>query len=119
MQCVIFIKDMKIKMKAIRMLDTTAGLRSSPTPIGQLAETVKRDDDMTVIIVMMAMVMVMMAMVMMVMEMIILISGHMPGAANHTHQPDKSEAGKEREAAQCRFSEPVPSWCRLVRDLIK
>ena len=57
MQCVIFIKDIKIKMKAIRMLDTTAGLRSTPTPIGQLAETVKRDDDMSIITVMMAMVM--------------------------------------------------------------
>ena len=67
-------------------------------------------------VVMMVMVI---TMVMMVMAMIILISGHMPGAANHTHQPDKSEAGKEREAAQCRFSEPVPSRCRLVRDLIK
>ena len=39
------------------MLDTTAGLRSSPTPIGQLAETVKRNDDMKIITVMMAMVM--------------------------------------------------------------
>ena len=57
MQCVIFIKDIKIKMKAIRMPDTTAGLRSTPTPIGQLAETVKRDDDMSIITVMMAMVM--------------------------------------------------------------
>ena len=65
-------------------------------------------------------VVVMMVIVMtMVMVMIILISGHMPGAGNHTHQPDKSEAGKKREAAQCRFSEPVPSRCRLVRDLIK
>ena len=74
---------------------------------------------MVMVMVVVVMVMLMMAMVMMVMVMIILISGHMPGAANHTHQPDKSEAGKEREAAQCRFSEPVPSWCRLVRDLIK
>ena len=74
---------------------------------------------MSMVIVMVVMMVIMMAMVMMVMVMIILISGHMPGAANHTHQPDKSEAGKEREAAQCRFSEPVPSRCRLVRDLIK
>ena len=54
---VLFIKHIKIKMKAIRMLDTTVGLRSTPTPIGQLAETVKRDDDMSIITVMMAMVM--------------------------------------------------------------
>ena len=54
---VLFIKHIKIKMKAIRMLDTTAGLRFTPTPIGQLAETVKRDDDMSIITVMMAMVM--------------------------------------------------------------
>ena len=76
---------------------------------------------MSMVVVMVVMMVIMMAMVMMVMVMvmIILISGHMPGAANHTHQPDKSEAGKEREAAQCRFSEPVPSRCRLVRDLIK
>ena len=73
MQCVIFIKDIKIKMKAIRMLDTTAGLRSSPTPIGQLAETVKRDDDMTIIIVMMAMVMVMMTMVLKMMMLMVMI----------------------------------------------
>ena len=73
MQCVIFIKDIKIKMKAIRMLDTTAGLRSSPTPIGQLAETVKRDDDMTVIIVMMAMVMEMMMMVLMMTMMMVMV----------------------------------------------
>ena len=74
MQCVIFIKDIKIKMKAIRMLDTTAGLRSSPTPIGQLAETVKRDDDMTIIIVMMAMVMTMMVLMMMMLMMVMSIA---------------------------------------------
>ena len=69
MQCVIFIKDIKIKMKAIRMPDTTAGLRSTPTPIGQLAETVKRDDDMKIIIVTMATVMMMVLMLMTMMMM--------------------------------------------------
>ena len=59
-------------MKAIRMLDTTAGLRSTPTPIGQLAETVKRDDDMKIIIVMMAMVMMMMVLMMMTLMMMVM-----------------------------------------------
>lgn len=48
---------------------------------------------MSIVIVMVVMMVIVMTMVMV---MIILISGHMPGAANHTHQPDKSEAGKER-----------------------